>query len=147
RRRVRPADKAGRPAGAGRRPRRGPPGGPGPGRGDRRGDPVAGAHRPDIPARAVEPRRVRPPVRGVRRLPQEHAAHLRAAERRPARPLKEASPMPMPTARNRLAARLKPKLTGAAERSLKAVPFVRAKLEREYAKLIAGMEPGLKPYR
>ena len=47
--------------------------------------------------------------------------------------------MPMPTARNRLAARLKPKLTGAAERSLKAVPFVRAKLEREYAKLIAGM--------
>jgi len=44
-------------------------------------------------------------------------------------------------------ARLRPKLTGAAERSLKAVPFVRARLEREYAKLIAGMEPRLKPYR
>jgi sphinganine-1-phosphate aldolase len=46
-----------------------------------------------------------------------------------------------------LLARLNPRVAGAVERSLKRVPFVRAKLDQEYDKMLAGMDPQLHPYR
>jgi len=42
---------------------------------------------------------------------------------------------------------MKARATGAIERSLRAIPFVRARLEREYGKLMAGLEGTVKPYR
>ena len=47
----------------------------------------------------------------------------------------------------KLLARLRPRLVRATERSLKAIPPVRRRLEKEYATLLRGMEPRLKPYR
>ena len=47
----------------------------------------------------------------------------------------------------KLLAAVRPRLVRAAERSLKAIPPVRRRLEKEYATLLRGMEPRLKPYR
>jgi len=47
----------------------------------------------------------------------------------------------------RLAARLRSNTTGAVERGLKAVPFVRERIDREEDKLIAQLERSVKPYR
>ena len=46
-----------------------------------------------------------------------------------------------------LLARLNPRVAGVLERSVKRVPFVRAKLDEEYDKMLAGMDPQLHPYR
>jgi len=43
--------------------------------------------------------------------------------------------------------RLNPRVAAAAERLALAVPGVRARLDREYERLLAGVEPSLKPYR
>jgi sphinganine-1-phosphate aldolase len=42
---------------------------------------------------------------------------------------------------------LSPRLAGAAERLAVAVPAVRARLDREYERLLAGVEASVKPYR
>jgi glutamate/tyrosine decarboxylase-like PLP-dependent enzyme len=42
--------------------------------------------------------------------------------------------------------RVNPRVMGAAERTLKKVPGVEARMEREYAALMEGLEPSLKPY-
>ena len=47
----------------------------------------------------------------------------------------------------RLAAHLGSSATGAVERGLKAVPFVRQRIDREEDKLIAQLERSVKPYR
>ncbi len=46
-----------------------------------------------------------------------------------------------------LLGRVPPRLAGAAERALKRLPSVRARLDRGYDKMLAGMAPALKPYR
>jgi sphinganine-1-phosphate aldolase len=46
-----------------------------------------------------------------------------------------------------LLSRLNPRVAGALERGLKRVPLVRAKLDQEYDKMLAGMDPVLHPYR
>jgi sphinganine-1-phosphate aldolase len=43
--------------------------------------------------------------------------------------------------------RLNPKLAAAAERLAAAIPAVRGRLDREYERLLAGMEGAVKPYR
>jgi sphinganine-1-phosphate aldolase len=43
--------------------------------------------------------------------------------------------------------RLAPKLVGAVEKPLKAIPFVNRRLEQEYAGIMADLEHSLKPYR
>jgi hypothetical protein len=43
--------------------------------------------------------------------------------------------------------RLNPRVAAAAERLALAVPGVRARLDREYERLLAGVEASLKPYR
>jgi glutamate/tyrosine decarboxylase-like PLP-dependent enzyme len=47
----------------------------------------------------------------------------------------------------RLAARLRSRTTGAVERGLKAVPFVRQRIDREEDRLISQLERSVKPYR
>jgi sphinganine-1-phosphate aldolase len=46
-----------------------------------------------------------------------------------------------------LLSKMSPRVAGAAERSLKRIPSVRRRLDREYGRLLAGMEPRVKPYR
>jgi glutamate/tyrosine decarboxylase-like PLP-dependent enzyme len=46
-----------------------------------------------------------------------------------------------------LLSKVSPRVAGVAERSLKRIPPVRRALERQYAKMLQGMEPRLKPYR
>ena len=43
--------------------------------------------------------------------------------------------------------RLNPRLVGAVEKPLKAIPFVNRRLEQEYAAIMADLEHELKPYR
>ena len=43
--------------------------------------------------------------------------------------------------------RLNPKVAAAAERLAVAIPAVRARLDREYERMLAGMEASVKPYR
>lgn len=43
--------------------------------------------------------------------------------------------------------RLDPRLLGMAEKSLRSLPPVEARIQQEYAGVLAGLEPGLKPYR
>ena len=44
-------------------------------------------------------------------------------------------------------ARLDPRVAATAERLAVAVPAVRARLDREYEQLLAGLEGSVKPYR
>ena len=48
---------------------------------------------------------------------------------------------------SRLLSRVSPRLAGLAERSLIRLPPVRRALDSQYARMLAGMEPRLKPYR
>jgi hypothetical protein len=43
--------------------------------------------------------------------------------------------------------RLNPKVAARAERLVVAIPGVRARLDREYERMLAGMEASVKPYR
>src|SRR5919201_5937964 len=43
--------------------------------------------------------------------------------------------------------RLDPRLAAAAERILRRVPAARARLDREYDRMLAGLEAELRPYR
>lgn len=47
----------------------------------------------------------------------------------------------------KLLSRLDPRVASLAERSLKRIPAVRRALDREYDRMLAAMEPRLKPYR
>src|SRR5713101_8236985 len=48
---------------------------------------------------------------------------------------------------NRLLARLNPRVAAAVEKAVRKAPFVRDRLEREYERLLAGMEAAAKAYR
>ena len=47
----------------------------------------------------------------------------------------------------KLLSRLHPRVARVAERSLQRIPPVRRALDREYGRMLAALEPHLKPYR